>query len=384
MFAAEKIIKKLRRNMAVYIIVVLELAFGTAFLTYALNQFFSYTDNKQELEQVFSEDEMSLEISVRDENEAEFTSSPFDASDYIALEKVTDGVSAYLCMPELLEMDGKTEEAVFVYTNMVKDAGHAYPGEDIRKRIGSGAAVLDGMNGSYTKERITYYGKEYKCDPMPENISGTIIARNMFEKRLYAKECIFLPLKDCQDMICAAPAQTIVHYSIKDMEQAAVINEKIIDHLSARHPEYVYKISNYIDDYEQNNESTMEFVKYIAVLACIAVWILTFGYMGITKQLFIKRQREFAVCLAAGATKRIIFLEMLIENAAILTVSTAAGNMTGIYMLGLQKNNIFTAQYHYETLLISVLLAIVLLLCINLPILKKIQSLQPQEILTDL
>ena len=75
---------------------------------------------------------------------------------------------------------------------------------------------------------------------------------------------------------------------------------------------------------------------------------------------------------------------MLIENAAILTVSTAAGNMTGIYMLGLQKNNIFTAQYHYETLLISVLLAIVLLLCINLPILKKIQSLQPQEILTDL
>lgn len=128
----------------------------------------------------------------------------------------------------------------------------------------------------------------------------------------------------------------------------------------------------------------MEFVKYIAVLACIAMWILAFGYMGITKQLFIKRQREFAVCLAAGATKRIIFLEMLIENAAILTVSTAVGNLMGIYMLDLQKNNIFTAQYHCETLLISVLLAIILLLCINLPILKKVQSLQPQVILTDL
>ena len=384
MFVAEKIIKKLRRNMAVYLVVVLELAFGTAFLTYAMNQFFSYRDNKQELEQVFPDKTVSLEISVREGNEVELISAPFDGSDYMVLKEVTDGVSAYLCMPELLEMDGKVEEVIFVYTNIVEETGHAYCGENIRKRIRSGTVVLDGMNGSYSKERIVYYGKEYKCELMPEHIRDTIIARNMFEKRLYAGDCIFLPLKDCQDKISAAPAQTIVQYRIEDIKKAAAINEKIVDYLTERHPQYAYKISNYIDDYEQNNESTMEFVKYIAVLACIAMWILAFGYMGITKQLFIKRQREFAVCLAAGATKRIIFFEMLIENAAILTVSTAAGNLMGIYMLDLQKNNIFTAQYHCETLLISVLLAIILLLCINLPILKKVQSLQPQVILTDL
>ncbi|MCB6202216.1 ABC transporter permease [Extibacter muris] len=383
MFVAEKIIKKLRRNMAVYLVVVLELAFGTAFLTYAMNQFFSYRDNKQELEQVFPDEAVSLEISVREGKEAELISAPFDDSDYTVLKELTDGVTAYLCMPELLEMDGKVEEVIFVYTNIVEETGHAYCGENIRKQIRSGTVILDGMNGSYSKERIIYYGKEYKCEPMPEHIRDTIIARNMFEKRLYAGDCIFLPLKDCQDKI-SAPAQTIVQYRIEDIKKAAAINEKIVHYLTERHPQYVYKVSNNIDDYEQNNESTMEFVKYIAVLAIIAMWILAFGYMGITKQLFIKRQREFAVCLAAGATKRIIFLEMLIENAAILTVSTAAGNLMGIYMLDLQKNNIFTAQYHCETLLISVLLAIILLLCINLPILKKVQSLQPQVILTDL
>ena len=82
-----------------------------------------------------------------------------------------------------------------------------------------------------------------------------------------------------------------------------------------------------MDDYEQYNESTMEYAKYMMVLSVIGIWIMVFGYMGLTKQFYIRRQKEFAVCLAVGATVRELFYEIVLENILVLACGIIVGNI---------------------------------------------------------
>ena len=383
MFRTEKVWKKIWKNKGIYLIMVVEFSLGIAFLAYAFNHIFSYMDNIKELRQEMSDMTVSVEVSQEQEEESEY-SQPFDYSDCAAIEDRADGLEVFLCVPNLLLKGGEFEEVYFVFTNLMQERGKFCAGTKIRESMSGEFQVYDGEDGVFSPDRIRYYGEEYKRADMPDSLNGKIIIRNMSEGRLYADRCIFFSLQDWNERQQVAPAQVLIQYEVQDTAVMDETNQEILGMLSKAHPEYTYRVSNYLDDYEQNNESTMEYAKYMMVLSVIGIWIMVFGYMGLTRQFYVKRQKEFAVCLAVGATARELCREMVLEEIVVLACGVIGGNVGAWYLSGFRKDEILNVGFHAETVIISIVLVLVIIAGINLPVYRRIQRLKPQELLRSL
>lgn len=383
MFLFEKVWKKLWRNKGIYCVMIAELAVGSAFLGYSLCQSFSYLKSKEELKQEMSETTMSLEVSLKQEEEGDAT-APFIYTDYDFIKDKVSNPEVYLCCSELVAVGEEVKEIPFIYTNLIQEQEEACIGEVVQKEFAGEYAIFDGENGYIHKDKIEYRGKEYKKAAIPKELQGKVIARNMAEDRIYENQSIFLSLKEWEKEWSLAPPQVIIRYDIEDLKLADHINQEIISILSKRHPEYLYTVSNYLGNYEQANESGMEYAKYMATLAIIGIWIMFFGCLGITKQFYAKRQKEYAICLAIGATTRDLFLEMAAENIVVIFCGIFLGNIGTWSMLRFQSEENFLITYQSETAIISILLIILLVMAINYPVYHKIRKLHPQEIIRSL
>lgn len=380
MFRIEKIGKKLWRNKGIYLIMVVEFTLGITFFSYSLNHIFSYMDNIKELGQELSDTTVSLEVLSKQEK-ADEDAQPFVYSDYAAIEDQAAGLEVFLCVPEMLLKDGEMKEIPFVYTNLLEGSKKFCLGTKISEKMKGEYQIYNGEEDTFSKHRIWYYGKKYERTDMPESLKDKIIIRNMSEGRIYAEQCVFFPIKDWGNEQIVMPAQVLIRYQAGDPSASGSTNQEIAKVLSKAHPEYIYQESNYMDDYEQYNESTMEYAKYMMVLSVIGIWIMVFGYMGLTKQFYIRRQKEFAVCLAVGATVRELFYEIVLENILVLACGIIVGNIGAWYLSDFQRGGILIVSCHMETVIISIVLALLIIAGINMPLYRKIYGMDPQELL---
>lgn len=372
MFLMEKVWKKLWKNKGIYCVMIAELAVGSAFLGYSLCQSFSYLKSKEELKREISETMMSLEVSLKQDEEA--LNAPFTYMDCHFIEDKVSNLEIYLCCFELVADGEEMKEIPFIYTNLIQEQKEICIGKAVQKEFTGEYKIFDGENGYLQKNKMKYRGKEYEKADIPKELQRKVIVRNMAESRLYESQSIFFPLKDWEEERFLPPAQAVIRYEIKDLESADKINQEIIDTLSKRHPKYFYRVSNYLKNYEQANESSMEYAKYMAALAIIGIWIMFFGYLGITKQFYVKRQKEYAICFAIGATVKELFTEMTVENMVVIFSGILLGNIGTCVMLRFQSAENFFITYQAETAMISVLLVILLVIAINFPIYHKIRK----------
>ena len=385
MFLIEKVLKRLWKNRLIYLILVVELAIGTMFLGYSFQYSFSYLQDKKELEKSMSSETITIEIIEKSEQEEE--SSSFEYADYERIKDKVRNLEVYLCTHGLVDVQGEMKEIPFVFTNLMKDAKSFSVGEELSNDIAQKAQIYgDTENGWIEEKQMLYDGEEYRRVELPEALKAKVIARNVFEDNIYAEKSIFLPLKDLKAEQIVPSGQTIVRYEPKDMEHREKANQEVVEILSENHPEYSYGIQNYINNFEQVNERSLEYVKYMTALSLLGIWIMIFGYLGITKQLYVKRQKEYAICLSVGATVKNLICEMILENIVVLTAGVALGNIGIMYLLQYRKSEemILDVTYQFETLLASVLLICLMGVIVNYSGYKKMRKLVPQEMIRNM
>ena len=329
----------------------------------------------------------TITIEIIEKSEQEEKSASFEYADYERIKDKVRNLEVYLCTHGLVDVQGEMKEIPFVFTNLMKDAKSFSVGEEVSNDIAQKAQIYgDTENGWIEEKQMLYDGEEYRRVELPEALKAKVIARNVFEDNIYAEKSVFLPLKDLKAEQIVPSGQTIVRYEPKDMGHREKANQEVVEILSENHPEYSYGIQNYINNFEQVNERSLEYVKYMTALSLLGIWIMIFGYLGITKQLYVKRQKEYAISLSVGATVKNLICEMILENIVVLTAGVALGNIGIMYLLQYRKSEemILDVTYQFETLLASVLLICLMGVIVNYSGYKKMRKLVPQEMIRNM
>lgn len=386
--------KRFRANLRSYLFLIIQISVGVCMIAVSLNISFSF----EEQFSAFRQSVNNRYISIQPGDVYGNSSDTLSVRDYREIQtefEAEKDLLSYYKDYSLSNSDGSYGVPVlFVdenfYTLLMKAANHreggVYLGSRARQYLSDFMATpsdfMDTKNQTVFGVPISSFVPLEKLDYQSKALLEDGFLSGVFGETDFEDYIIF-PLSvyeglaaqpDCRSSLAVATGQN----------QAEQLARDVLVFLEQRHEGEEYQVYNYGTMAEDHLNRNRNIAGLLNALSAFVLIIVVFGFLGLLFILVSRRNREFAVALMCGASKRQILLEVFFEVLIGVLIGVCAGNLAGIPFLPLLGNAASPASYHMKTLLYTLLGGIAVSALVCLPPLRKMRRISPISILKNL
>lgn len=148
---------------------------------------------------------------------------------------------------------------------------------------------------------------------------------------------------------------------------------------------FSYKISNEASNYLRETEDARRSAAGITFVAILCMIVVSLGLLGLMLLTFSRRQKEFAVLIAFGATRLQLFRELAAEAVAV----SATGGILGIgasYLISTKQwiqFSEYTVRFSFGWAWLAFTLSIIVGIASTIPVIRTISKFMPMEVLKE-
>jgi len=168
-----------------------------------------------------------------------------------------------------------------------------------------------------------------------ERIKYFIQDNNPWVKNFKPAYSVIMPIKYYSDIVSSSGTEN-VYFSIKFKNTlfSPSILFSIIEFLNDEYKgEYDYRIDTNLDRYKREVENIKFISDSFIILAGVSFIIIICGLSGILLIIINKRSRELAICISMGASKKMLFFEIIMESLAINAIGGISGMVFSLFIL---------------------------------------------------
>lgn len=349
-YICERVKMKCKRNRNIYLFLIVELSVGVIFLTFFLNNWFSYQEMQKKLEKVYKPNDYILRIISRNVGEDE---SPISLDEYKEIQRLCNGNAQIY----IIRQNGYTEgEDIYQYNMVFCELKFL---EIPPQTVLVGSRLYERLS---KVEEITFFEERYYLD-----------GKNIEIKKLEADQenvCLettgYVQIDSLQDCMLL-PMELYGNYEKSDLYGINVIvpideDENILNSIEGvltenKQNTFSYYFENVLGIFEGRGGYSLSIAEYFGKMAGVLIVVLIFGFWGVLYVLLHKREYEFAVCMALGAKTNQIKREFFIEIASIVFVGCSVGTVIGMYTCYTSPvNDFYQFKVHITTIMCIIIL----------------------------
>lgn len=386
-YSIRRVYQRISKSKFIYGILILEIAVGITFIVYSLNQFYSALDRQKVLEKVLTNETVSLKVYKKNESISAENEIAISYEDYKHIQKLTNGKSTYYVVKN--DSGFSNENIVdikIVYTNIGRNGFNndiALYGKNLKENLNG-----DNLNNfnfiDIRDQKLIELDskKEYKLKKLPYKLEETILPKSLIDRDIKLSDCIILPIESYKNFGEEDLANFMLYFNLSSEDNSEKILSDILNYLRKEHGKvYTYELNNPVDEYKKSSESLTELSRYFGRMSIIMLSILIVGFTGIVKIFMKKREKELAINMALGASKKILVFELFLEVVLICYVGITIGILIGNLLTVNIEMSAFDVMIHFKSISICILIGLIISIAITLSSIKKILNMKPIELL---
>ncbi len=389
-YSIRRILQRIHKNTLTYFVLAIEMAIGITFIVYALNHFYSSLERQQILEQMLTNQSASLQVYNKKGADTKLDKMAISYNDYKQIQKISNGkVNYYAIKNDIGFNESDVIDVKVVYTDIGRESFNnhvALYGEDLKK------SIMHNNIGNFKlikikNQKLTVLDnqKEYELEDIPDKYRKITLPRSLTDRDLSLRDCILLPLEDYTNFKSEDLSNFMLYIDLNDEKNSNKILDEILKYLRQAHGEsYTYEFNNPLSDYKKSSESLTELSTYFGRMAAVMLAILLIGFTGIVKIFMKKREKELAINMALGASKKTLILELFLEVFSICTVGSIIGIFIGNALTLRVDIAVFDITFHWESAVLCSILGLISTILITMSSIKKISKMKPIELLRSL
>lgn len=385
-FFLKMVTAKLYHNAAIYLVLVIEFALGASFLVFAGNADLSIRQLCTFYESQYTNETICLYHQNR-VTDGVLAISPSDVS---ALSRVfpQSELRYRVFSQPLFVVDGEIHSIHIVYCDLPEfssNFSNAFVGENVRALFQQNdVSDLEGIF-HFSQDTLTVGDQKFSLDPLPERLLGSAatfmpISHDQF---FSLDDAILLPV--WKEGICI-PSESwcLVEWDTLGAPYAEGAVSQFIEELILKHgdePAYAwdYPLRVFLRDVSDGLR-----LQTMAQRLCLPLFLeLIVGSVALMLLFMKRREKELAICLALGAPRHVLAAELLMEVIVVCMLGTLLGIVAGS-LLTLSFDPPGFAQFirlHWQSCLPSLAAGVAVVPLSCLPMLIKIYTAQPDNIL---
>lgn len=346
----ERVKVKCKRNRHIYLFLIMELSVGVLFLTFFLNNWFSYQEIQKRLEKVYKPNDYILRIIPKNVGEGE---APVSSEEYEEIQGLCNGNAQIY----IIRQNGYTEgEDIYQYNMIFCELNFL----EIQPRTALvGSQLYEQL--SKVKE-IIIWDEKYYLDG--KNIE--IKKMDADQENVCLEAAGYLQIDSLEDCILL-PMELYGNYEKSDLYGTNIIvpvdgDDNILNRIEEvltenKQNKFSYYFENVLEIFEGRGGYSLSIAEYFGKMSAVLIVVLILGFWGVLYVLLHKREYEFAVCMALGAKEKQIKRELLIEIATIVFVGCLMGTIIGMYACYVSPfNDFYQFKVHIATIMCMLLL----------------------------
>ena len=333
--------QKIKYYWKYYIILVIQLSIGLAFVSYSLNHFLASREMLEIMEESVLEGDVRIYMSTSvDTGVGDDPPVTFEEYEYI--KKEMRGAAVLSICQEAPDNGGTDGVQYYVYTDVQNLLGRkAHGGQDYIAAIDNGRFIL-------------------------------------------ASQCGIFPLEEFETAEQVGDYNLTIHVEEGNISEEEL--QKVLLMLQESHgSNYQYYLNNPMAEQQYLSEYVTLIPTYLGKLAIVMMLVLVFGFSGILYLYVKRREKGFAVCCAMGVGQKRLCLEILGEIAVICSAGVLAGNVLCRIIMGYKVyDDLFDIRYYGTTVLITVIITMLITAAVAVVPILRIRKMKPIELLQSL
>jgi ABC-type antimicrobial peptide transport system permease subunit len=389
-YSIRRILQRIQKNALTYFVLALEMAVGITFIVYALNHFYSSLERQQILEQMLTNQSASLQVYSKKDADTELDEMAISYNDYKQIQRISNGKAKYYAIKNDIGFnESDVIDVKVVYTDIGRESFNnhvALYGENLKKSI-----IYDNVGNfelikiENQKLKTLDNQKEYELEDIPDKYKKITLPRSLTDKDVSLSDCILLPPEDYTNFESEDLANFMLYIDLKNEKNCEKILDEVLKYLRQVHGEsYTYEFNNPLTEYKKSSESLTELSRYFGRMAVVMLAILLIGFTGIVKIFMKKREKELAINMALGASKKILIMELFLEVLSICTLGSIIGIFIGNLLTLRVDIAVFDITFHWESAALCSILGLISTILITMSSIKKISKMKPIELLRSL
>ncbi|MBE5966535.1 MAG: FtsX-like permease family protein [Lachnospiraceae bacterium] len=393
-YLVEKVLKKLKSNMKLYIMIGIQLIIGYIILSIFLSSNLQFNRQYRDMVESGNQESYALKPKLRDTslydtenfNLISWGKSkpvPKECTDY----SITDADIAYLQEKYKIDIHVKVKVPIFYMkapegSNLVPDYTLYYDSSQKNIAVSDGfyemlsdieslltinprdfpfALDLDNNNFIYHRQPIPF--ERYQSD-----LNEAYLPLTMYYDYFHYKDII--------------DTSIYINFGSSDAKEMANITYGIKEYLQSIHSNYQYNFDDPIYNFislVDDKKSEANIAIFISMLLMLTI---TIGLSGVFIMMVDERKKEIAISCSLGCTKFNIIMEILLELTIVIAASTLLGLSISYLILrnGLDMDGIIIYM-NKMTPIILVALSILFEMIVIIPSVWMINKFTPIEIL---
>lgn len=396
-YSLRRVFQRLRKNISIYSILTFGIIVGITFVIYSLNHFYSADERQKVLEQTLTDKTMGIRI-YNKEDQMNSTEMAISYEDYKHIEKIFNkSVNYYIVRNDIDVANNEVVDIKVVYTNINREKtpdNIAWYGSKLiawydsklkKSLIDDKVEVFESVNieGKYLIDRTN--NKRYKLEKLPNKYEDSMLPTLLLESDTPLNNCIVLPLNGYEKFSNEDLANSMLYVDLKDIDNSEKLINDMLIYLKEKHGKYyVYEIYNPLEYYKKISRSVNELSSYLGRMSVIVLSILLIGFTGIMKIFMKKREKELAINMALGASKKLLVLELFLEVFSICFLGTIIGIICGNFLTLNANIGVFNIKLYGKSVVICLFIGMIILLTVVFSSIKKILNMKPVELLRSL
>lgn len=393
-YLVEKVLKKLKSNMRLYIMIGIQLMIGYIILSIFLSSNLQINRQYRDMMESGSQESYALKPTLRDTSfyDAEnFNIISWGKSEPVPKEctdySITDEDIAYLQEKYKINIHVKVKVPIFYMkapegSNLVPNQTLYY--DSSQKNI----VVSDGFYEmlSDIDSPLTINPRDFPFQLDLDNNSLIYHKQSIpFERYQSDLNEAYLPLAMYYDYFHYKDiinTSIYIDFGSSDTKDMADVIHGVKEYLQNMHSNYQYKFDNQIYNFislvddKKSEANTAIFISMLMLLT------ITIGLSGVFIMMIDERKKEIAINCSLGSTKFNIIMEILLELTVVIAVSTILGLSISCFILkdGLDMDGI-TIYMNKITPTLLVAISILFEMIVIIPSIWTINRFTPIEIL---
>lgn len=386
-YSIRRVYQRIRKSKFIYCILIFEIAVGITFITYSLNQFYSALERQKVLEKMLANETVSLKIYKKSSSSSQSNEMAISYEDYKHIQKITSEKSTYYVVKN---DSGFSEENIvdikIVYTDIGRNEFNndiALYGKNLKDNL------TDASLGNFDFIEIRDQKlieldskKEYRLKILPHKYEKIILPKSLIDRDVKLNDCILLPMESYKNFRDEDLSNFMLFIDLNSKDNSEKILSDVLNYLRKEHGQfYTYELNNPIDEYRKSSESLTELSRYFGRMSIIMLSILIIGFTGIVKIFMKKREKELAINMALGASKKILVFELFLEVVLICYTGVIVGILIGNLLTLNVEMSVFDVMIHFKSIIICISIGLIISTSITLSSIKKILKMKPIELL---
>lgn len=358
---------RVRKNLRQYLLVALQIAFGTAILYSALSMQNTASRECNELRNSMESGFISL-VGVPKPDTV-----PISADDYYAILAEMPPSNIVVSYERWFYIYATIAEKqlqipVFVVSdNYFKsllgmknlEPNTAYIGSELASNLAFGDFFINSMDlGIETKNMIL--GIPFEDYVLMDNNDFSQTAQTAFYNDTAIKtggmtelsfdNAVIIPMSLCKYNV-GISGTLYISVDKTSPDATEIYCKSVMDYLTMRHSNTVYQYTNPYQQLESVYKSKADTAVLLAVISFVLFSIITFGFIGLLLIVINKRKPALAICRMCGARIKHLYSELFLEVSIIVFSGAIIGIVFAIMLLPLQNSFLFVAQNSFLAML---------------------------------